>query len=137
MIHYLDTSAALKLLVEEAESGELAAVLDAAIRAGDRLVASMLLLTELHCAARRRGNGILISSVTTVLDGLLLVDVERSDLVTAATSEWGLRSADAIHLATALRLGSATVLVSHDQTLLRVAAELGIRASDPLEEPSS
>ena len=57
MIHYVDTSAALKLLVEEAESGELAAVLDAAAHAGDRLVASMLLFTELHCAARRRGTG--------------------------------------------------------------------------------
>ncbi|HQW74464.1 MAG TPA: VapC toxin family PIN domain ribonuclease, partial [Ornithinibacter sp.] len=87
MIHYVDTSAALKLLVEEAESGELAAVLDAAAHAGDRLVASMLLFTELHCAARRRGTGIPISSATTVLDGLLLVDVERSDLVAAATSE--------------------------------------------------
>jgi len=130
VIHYLDTSAALKLLVEEAESGELAAVLDAAIRAGDRLVASMLLLTELHCAARRRGNGILISSVTTVLDGLLLVDVERSDLVTAATSEWGLRSADSIHLATALRI-EADTMVTYDAELQAAAARTGLTVVAP------
>ncbi len=130
MIHYVDTSAALKLLVEEAESGELAAVLDAAAHAGDRLVASMLLFTELHCAARRRGTGIPISSATTVLDGLLLVDVERSDLVAAATSEWGLRSADAIHLATALRI-EADHVVTYDAELQAAAARTGLSVLAP------
>jgi uncharacterized protein len=130
VIHYVDTSAALKLLVEEAESGELAAVLDAAAHAGDRLVASMLLFTELHCAARRRGTGIPISSATTVLDGLLLVDVERSDLVAAATSEWGLRSADAIHLATALRI-EADHVVTYDAELQAAAARTGLSVLAP------
>ncbi|HQX87982.1 type II toxin-antitoxin system VapC family toxin [Ornithinibacter sp.] len=130
MIHYVDTSAALKLLVEEAESGELAAVLDAAAHAGDRLVASMLLFTELHCAARRRGTGIPISSATTVLDGLLLVDVERSDLVAAATSEWGLRSADSIHLATALRI-EADTMVTYDAELQAAAARTGLTVVAP------
>jgi len=129
VIHYVDTSAALKLLVEEAESGELAAVLDAAAHAGDRLVASML-LTELHCAARRRGTGIPISSATTVLDGLLLVDVERSDLVAAATSEWGLRSADSIHLATALRI-EADTMVTYDAELQAAAARTGLTVVAP------
>lgn len=130
MIHYVDTSAALKLLVEEPESGDLAAMLDAAAHAGERLVASMLLFTELHCAVRRRGTGIPISSATTVLDGLLLVDVERSDLVTAATSEWGLRSADAIHLATALRV-EADNLVTYDTELRAAAARTGLSVAAP------
>lgn len=130
MIRYVDTSAALKLLVEEPESAALASALDAAARDGDRLVASMLLFTELHCSARRRGAGILISSVTTVLDGLILVDVDRSDLVQAATSEWGLRSADAIHLATALRLEAGSI-VTYDADLAAAAARTGMVIDAP------
>lgn len=55
MIIYVDTSAALKLVVEEAESGPVAEFLTEAGQKGGRLVASMLLHTELHCAANRRG----------------------------------------------------------------------------------
>ena len=130
MIRKIDTSAALKLLVEEPESAALASALDAAARNGDRLVASMLLFTELHGAARRRGAGIPVSSVTTVIDGLTLVDVDRSDLVHAATSEWGLRSADAIHLATALRI-EAEQLVTYDVELAAAAARTGLETDAP------
>lgn len=130
MIHYVDTSAALKLLVEEPESAALASALDAAANDGDRLVASMLLFTELHCAARRRGTGIPISSVTTVLDGLILVDVDRGDLVHAATAEWGLRSADAIHLATALRL-EAESFITYDAELAAAASRTGLAVHSP------
>lgn len=130
MIRYVDTSAALKLLVEEPESAALASAMDTAAAAGDRLVASMLLFTELHCAARRRGDGIPISSVTAVLDGLILVDVDRSDLVRAATSEWGLRSADSIHLAAALRV-EADAIVTYDVELAAAAARAGLEVQAP------
>jgi hypothetical protein len=40
--HYLDTSAALKLVVEEPESMALAAFLNDIVDAGDELVSSML-----------------------------------------------------------------------------------------------
>lgn len=130
MIRYVDTSAALKLVVEEAESAVLASTLDVATAQGERLVASMLLSTELHCAARRRGSRIPVTSVTAVLDGLVLVDVDRGDLVRAATSEWGLRSADAIHLATALRI-EADELVTYDTELAAAAGRAGLGVSAP------
>lgn len=46
---------------------------------GDKLVASMLLYTEIHCAAHRRGfpGGL----INTVLSGINLLDLVRSDLM--------------------------------------------------------
>ena len=43
-----------------------------------------------------------------------------------------LRSLDAIHLATALQLGSAVTVVSHDSQMLAVAQDLGLVICDPL-----
>lgn len=49
IVAYLDTSAAMKLLVEEPESDALLSYL----MAGRRLVSSWLLHTDLRCAAGR------------------------------------------------------------------------------------
>ncbi|MCY0905401.1 hypothetical protein [Arthrobacter sp. H14-L1] len=51
---YLDTFAALELIVEEPECAVLAERLMEMTRNSERGVASMLLYTELHCAVRRR-----------------------------------------------------------------------------------
>lgn len=42
------------------------------------------------------------------------------------------RSLDAIHLATALQLGSAVTVASHDRQMLAVAQDLGFTICDPL-----
>jgi len=56
MTTYVDTSAAMKLIVAEAESDAVAVYLDRKRRADhDGLVSSLLPYTELHCAANRRG----------------------------------------------------------------------------------
>ncbi|XAS68117.1 type II toxin-antitoxin system VapC family toxin [Micrococcaceae bacterium Sec5.7] len=128
MIVYLDTSAALKLVVEETESAALAGYLTRSAAEGNHLVASMLLYTELHCAARRRG--LPADVINAVLGGINLVDLARSDLMYAAALPGGLRSADAIHLATAIRL-QADVLVAYDQELVAAAVEAGITALAP------
>ncbi|MFF2031160.1 type II toxin-antitoxin system VapC family toxin [Arthrobacter sp. NPDC058192] len=128
MIVYVDTSAALKLIVEEPDSAAAAQYLSAAARAGDQLVASMLLYTELHCAGHRRG--LPVDLITAVLDGINLVDVARSDLMYAAAMPGKLRSADAIHLATAIRL-QADALVAYDVELVAAAAEAGLRTQSP------
>ncbi|MGO0575016.1 type II toxin-antitoxin system VapC family toxin [Ornithinimicrobium panacihumi] len=125
-LRYLDTSAALKLLVQEAESDGLARDLMAP---GSVLVSSMLLFTELHCAADRRGF-LHPVSVNLVLDSIALVDLTRDDLVRAATSRWGLRSADALHLSTALRI-EADEIVTYDQELADAALRVGITVSSP------
>lgn len=123
---YLDTSAAMKLLVEERESEALVHELT---ESGRRLVASWLLHAELHCAAGRNPAVIAIDAVTTVLDAIDLVDVTRGDLLAAGTHA-PLRSADAIHLATALRLG-VDEIVSYDGELSRAATAAGVRVVAP------
>ena len=129
MLHYLDTSAALKLVVEEVESAALARHLNRLVAAGDDLVSSMLLFTELHCAASQR-RLLDVESVNAVLDAVTLVDLDRADLLRAATSSWGLRSADAVHLAVALRLES-DVLIAYDRELCAAARTAGLTVASP------
>jgi predicted nucleic acid-binding protein len=132
LIIYLDTSAALKLVVEETESTAVAEYLSAAVRRGDQLVASMLLYTELHCAGKRCG--LPAELITTVLGGINLVDLARSDLMYAAAMPGRLRSADAIHLAAAIRL-QTDVLVAYDLELATAATEAGLNALSPDKAP--
>ncbi|MCA4134001.1 type II toxin-antitoxin system VapC family toxin [Arthrobacter sp. M4] len=128
MITYVDTSAVLKLVVDEPESASLAEHLSTASASGHRLVASMLLYTELHCAARRRRLSPV--PVNQVLTAINLVDVARPDLMYAAALPGRLRSADAIHLATAIRLQS-DVLVAYDIELLAAAVDAGLTVLSP------
>jgi predicted nucleic acid-binding protein len=93
-------------------------------------VASLLLHAELHGAANRRVDGIGHEAVADVLSRVALVDLERSDLVTAPSLVGRLRSADAIHLATALRLG-ATAFVAYDGQLCSAARTAGIETLSP------
>jgi len=132
LIVYIDTSAALKLVVEEAESTAVAEYLSAAVHRGHQLVTSMLLYTELHCAGKRRG--LPAELITTVLGGINLVDLARSDLMYAAAMPGKLRSADAIHLATAIRLQS-DVLVAYDLELVTATTEAGLHALSPDKAP--
>ncbi|MDO5094582.1 MAG: type II toxin-antitoxin system VapC family toxin [Propionibacteriaceae bacterium] len=125
-ISYLDTSAAIKLLVREPESEALFQGLG---QPGRRLVASWLLHTELHCAAGRNPTGISLEAVSEVLDLVTLVDITRGDLLTAGTHA-PLRSNNALHLATALRLG-VDELISYDKELVGAARNAGIHAVAP------
>jgi uncharacterized protein len=125
-VAYLDTSAAMKLLVEEAESALLVAELAGSSR---RLAASWLLHTELHCAAGRNPAIVRLDEITALLDAVTLVDVTRGDLLAAGTHA-PLRSNDAIHLATALRIG-ADEIVTYDGELSRSAASAGILVVAP------
>ncbi|WP_375389660.1 type II toxin-antitoxin system VapC family toxin [uncultured Amnibacterium sp.] len=111
---YLDTSAAMKLLVHEPESNALVQTLNARGDA-DRLVGSWLLHTELHCAAARHPEAVEAGSVDAVLDGLTLVDLLRVDLIGAPTAGAGLRSQDALHLAVALRVDADAILTYDDE----------------------
>jgi predicted nucleic acid-binding protein len=110
---YLDTSAAMKLIVEEAESAELVRALTVDPR---RLAASWLLHTELHCAAGRNPQTIAVTAVSTVLGTVTLVDVTRGDLLSAGTYT-PLRSNDAI--------------LTYDEELATAAERAGIRVSAP------
>ena len=131
MIVYVDTSAAMKLLIEESESAALADYLEEARGfRSDTLVASLLLHTELHCAANRRQPGIDRDAVAGVLSAVSLVDVESGDLTTAPLLPGRLCSADAIHLATALRVDARTMM-AYDKELCAAARTAGIRVVSP------
>ena len=84
---------------------------------------------NLHCAAGRNPALIGASATTAVLDTIILVDVTRGDLLAAGTQA-PLRSADAIHLATALRLG-VDEIVTYDIGLTRAAEAAGLRIVAP------
>lgn len=124
----MDTSAALKLVIEEPESTAVAEYLSTAGHRGDQLVASMLLYTELHCAGKRRG--LPAQLINTVLGGINLVDLARSDLLYAAAMPGRLRSADAIHLATAIRL-ETDVLIAYDVEVVSAATDAGLSTLSP------
>ncbi|WP_026877551.1 type II toxin-antitoxin system VapC family toxin [Jiangella gansuensis] len=130
MIIYVDTSAAMKLVVEEDESAAAARHLETQ-RHDNTLVSSLLLHVELHRAASRRPEQVPRDVVADVLSTIDLVDIERSDLLTAAALPGGLRSGDAIHLAAALRLGADRV-VAYDKELLSAASAAGLSVTSPV-----
>ena len=123
---YLDTSAAIKLIIEEPESATLVETLSSS---SGQLVSSWLLHTELHCAAGRHPQDIELESVRTVLDTISLVDLTRGDMISAGTHA-PLRSNDAIHLAVAIRLG-VDELVTYDQELADAATSAGLTVLAP------
>jgi predicted nucleic acid-binding protein len=130
VITYLDTSAAVKLLVDEAESAALTSYLLSPAEGGRRLVASWLLHTELYCAANRHPDDLDLDSVQLVLDTVSLIDLTRGDLLTAGALPGRLRSHDALHLAAALRVGSDEFL-TYDTELADAAATAGLTVTRP------
>lgn len=126
---YLDASAIVKLVVEEAES----ATLRAALRDLPRRVTSALALVEVQLAAARRVPAPPPERVRTVLAGLALIPVDQPVLERAAgMGEYRLRALDAIHLATAQSLGDdLEVFIAYDQRLLAAAEAAGLSIEEP------
>jgi predicted nucleic acid-binding protein len=126
---YVDTSAAAKLLVDENESDALAFYLDDLTQNGTPLVSSMLLETEL----RRLGVRLDLdqSAISDVLERFDLYEPDRT-LFTEAGLLAGanLRSLDALHVATALRTESRT-MVAYDLRQADAARAVGLRIAAP------
>lgn len=124
---YLDTSAALKLLLEEPESAALARTLD---DAAPELVGTWLLETEMRRAAHR------IEPLTQEMVSGLLAAVALYELPASVFREAGLlggpalRWLDALHLAAAIRIGVEQV-VTYDERLTRSATDLGLSVLAP------
>ena len=112
-LYYADTSAVIKLLVEESHSKTFAAFYDA--HADAEWVSSALLRIELTRAVTRAMPA-LLPDARDLLLAFSFVAID-DDIVEAAMNEpdRGLRSLDAIHLATARILGEdLDALVSYD-----------------------
>ncbi len=126
-IAYLDTSAALKLLIAEQESEALAGAL-AGLPAR---ISSVLLEVELRCVARRRA--IDVQRADALLSGIDLLPF--TDPIRARAGgpfEVAQRTGDAIHIATALDFGAPDlVLVSYDRPQIAAAAGAGLLCESP------
>ena len=124
---YLDTSAALKLVVDEPESDALARELDSG---QPDLVACWLLDTELRRAAHRI-DALTQEVVTDLLDGIGLYEVPASLFREAGLLPGDdLRSLDALHLAAAVRIGVDHV-VTYDARMGESARHLGLSVLAP------
>jgi predicted nucleic acid-binding protein len=126
---YLDTSAAVKLVV--AERGTTA-LLRWVAEHQDRIVSSDLLRTELQ-RATRRGAPEHMERARAVLESITVMTLVRSTFERAAELEPDLlRSLDALHLAAALELGDDLEgIVTHDDRLAEAAHRYGIGVVAP------
>lgn len=128
MAVYLDSSAAVKLIVREAESDAL----ESWLRPHDVLASSALLRTEL-LRAIQRGAPRRIAEARAALAAFTLRAVD--DEILDAAGDIGpssIRSLDAIHLATALRLVTALdAIVTYDRRMIEGAVLLGLPVASP------
>ncbi len=126
---YLDSSALVKLAVQEPESAALRRYL----RRRRPLVSSALARTEVLRALVLEGADGLARG-RAVLGAIDLVRVNDRVLDAAGTLlPSDVRSLDAIHLATAQQLGSDLAqIVTYDDRMLDAARHLGIRTAAPV-----
>lgn len=127
---YLDTSALVKRVVQEAESAALKAFLDDA--ADDTVFSAALARTELLRAVGPHGQAA-IQKARDLLETIDTVALTRALLDDAGTlGPPGLRSLDAIHLAAAQRAGEQLLMIiTYDKRMAAAADALGMPVQAP------
>lgn len=127
---YLDTSALAKLVVEEKESQALALWLDD--QPDTVMCTSVIARVELLRACRRRGPESAPRTLALLAE-LALVPLS-SDVIESAWSvdPVGLRSLDAIHVASAASQGGdLNAFVAFDSRLIEAARDIGLPVAVP------
>lgn len=127
---YLDSSAIVKLVQTESESDALRRYLQS--KPGDRQVSSTLARVEVARAVRH-GGAPAVSNARRQLSRMSLLALHRGILDEAADLEpAGLRSLDAVHLASARRLGAdLRAVITYDLRMQAAADQLGLRTAAP------
>ena len=129
MAFYLDTSAAVKLVQEERGSAALLTWM----AERERMLASSSLLHSELLRTTRRSRPDLLAQARALLDHVTLIDVgwevcERAGLLDPD----GIRSLDAIHLASALALAEELEgIVTYDVRLQEAALAAGLAVVAP------
>ncbi len=128
-VAYLDTSAAVKLLMSERESPALRKWL----RRRPERASAALLRVELVRVVRRAGLPRLVPQARKLVAGVHLIRLDDALLDRAADLDpTDLRSLDSIHLAAAASLGDdLAAVVSYDERLLAAASVLGLPTATP------
>jgi predicted nucleic acid-binding protein len=128
-VAYLDTSAAVKLLMNERESPALRRWL----RRRPERASAALLRVELVRVVRRAGLPRSIPQARRLLAGIHLIRLDDALLDRASDLDpTELRSLDSIHLAAAASLGDdLAAVVSYDDRLLAAATSLGLPIAMP------
>lgn len=123
-MHYLDTSAAVKLVVAEQGSTALRRWINGR---DESMFSSDLLRTELLRTTRRSSPEDMVQA-RAVLDSLILVTLSTAVCERAAILEPEvMRSLDALHLAAALEVGDELHgIVTYDRHLANGARALGL-----------
>lgn len=125
---YVDTSVAIRALLRHSPS---AVEWLAAVPAG-ALVSSRLLELEVYRVLRRERLELALAD--SFFGGITFLNVDDDLIREASAIRPHIRSLDAIHLASAQRIGAAQVtVVTHDAQMARVADELGFPVCDPIE----
>jgi uncharacterized protein len=124
---YVDSSALVKIVVEEADSLALARYL--AGLPGDNRLTAAIARTELLRAVARRG--VAVENAHSVLARLNFVTVTTSVLDVAAEIRPELRTLDAIHLAAAMSVPELRALVTYDNRLAEAATATGLAVVSP------
>jgi predicted nucleic acid-binding protein len=129
---YLDSCALVKLVSPAPQTSALERYLRRHTEV--RHVASALVRTEVRRALRRIGAPARQLQTADKLLAAVITIAVSDELLDAAgqLTEAGLRSLDAIHLATALSLGGGlTEFVTYDKRLLAAAVHAGLPATSP------
>jgi predicted nucleic acid-binding protein len=129
-LYYADTSAVIKLLVEETDSNAFAAFYDAHSEA--EWVSSALLRIEVMRAVAR-ARPALLPAARDMLLAFSYIAID-GDVVEGAMNEpdRSLRSLDAIHLATARILApELDALVTYDDRLRKASSDAGLVTVSP------
>ena len=134
---YLDSSAAVKLYLPEADSDSLEALL---LRRRDLCLSSLAVTEIVSAAARRRREGHLSSADLARVHAALLDDLadqafinvdldsqthRAAERLLAAAGDTPLRAANALHLALALAVNARTV-ITFDRRLTAAALGAGL-----------
>ena len=130
-LRYIDSSVLLRAVVERSRAAR--EWFDAASAAGDRFVSSRML--ELETRRVLKNAGIDDAVVSAYLDEFALIPLTDDLVDDAINIDQRLGGADALHIATALRLGvQAVTVVTHDKQMATAARALGFSVHDPVTD---
>jgi predicted nucleic acid-binding protein len=134
-VAYLDSSALVKLVIEETET----AALNGSLADWPRRMTSCIAEVEVLRAVRRiRDTAAAVANAREVLQRLVLIDLDADVRSTAAAiAPSALRSFDGVHLASALGLGEELVaFATYDRRLFAAALAAGLPAVAPGQQPA-